>query len=86
MYYIIFSDSALRQLEKLDYQVQERVVKALERIRIRPEAYIQKLVGDPGYKLRVGDYRVIMDIDQGKLQVLIIKVGHRKNVYDQIRK
>ena len=85
MYTILFSDSALRQLKKLEREIQERLTKALERIRIRPEAYVQKLVGDPGYKLRVGDYRMIMDIDQGRLQILVIKAGHRKNVYDRIR-
>ena len=85
MYTIFFSDSALRQLKKLEREIQERLTKALERIRIRPEAYVQKLVGDPGYKLRVGDYRMIMDIDQSKLHILVIKVGHRKNVYDRIR-
>lgn len=85
VYEITFSDRALQQLEKLERPVQERISKSLERIRIRPQAYIQKLVGDPGYKLRVGDYRVLMDVDQGNLQILVIKVGHRKDVYDKIR-
>lgn len=85
LYEITFSDSALKQLKKLERQLQERMVSAIERIRIRPQAYVQKLVGDPGYKLRVGDYRVIMDINQGKLEILIIKIGHRKNVYNLIR-
>ena len=82
MYEIIFSDKAKKQLEKLDRNTQERVVKALERIRIRPESYVTKLVGDPGYKVRIGDYRVILDIDKGLLKILIIKVGHRRNIYD----
>lgn len=82
MYNIIFSDNALKQLGKLEKSMQERILNALERIKIRPEAYITKLVGDVGYKFRVGDYRVIMDIDKGRLLILIIKVGHRKNVYD----
>jgi len=82
MYDIIFSDKAKRQLDKLERPIQERIIKALERIRIRPESYITKLVGDPGYKFRVGDYRLILDVDKGILQILVIKVGHRKNVYD----
>jgi len=82
MYEIIFSDKAKKQFKKLDITIQERIVKALERIKIRPEAYITKLVGDIGYKFRVGDYRIILDINKGLLQVLIIKVGHRKNIYD----
>lgn len=83
LYEIVFSQKAKKQLFKLERSIQERIISALERIRIRPESYITKLVGDPGYKLRVGDYRVIMDIDKGKLLVLVIKVGHRKNIYEK---
>jgi mRNA interferase RelE/StbE len=82
-YSVIFSDNARKQIKKLERDVQERIISALERIRIRPGAYVTKLVGDPGYKLRVGDYRVIMDIDNNELQILVLKVGHRKNIYDQ---
>ncbi|VVB88773.1 ParE toxin of type II toxin-antitoxin system, parDE [uncultured archaeon] len=82
-YEIIFSDKAFRQLGKLERNLQERIIAVLERVRIRPEAYVTKLVGDPGYKLRVGDYRVIMDIDNKRLKILVLKVGHRKNIYDR---
>lgn len=82
-YEIIFSDKALRQLKKLEKNTQERIITVLERIRVRPEAYVTKLVGDTGYKLRVGDYRVIMDIENKMLRILVLKVGHRKNVYDK---
>lgn len=85
MYEITFSDSALRQLKKLERQIQARVIGAIERIKTRPEMFVQRLVGDPGYKLRVGDYRIIMDISHETLKVTIIKIGHRKNVYDNIR-
>lgn len=80
---IIFSDKALRQLKKMEKNDQERIIAVLERIRVRPEAYVTKLVGDPGYKLRVGDYRIIMDIDNKILRILMLKVGHRKNIYDR---
>ena len=83
-YEIIFSDHAVTELKKLEHGIQERIIKSLERIRIRPEAYVTKLVGDPGYRLRVGDYRVIMDIDKEKLHILIIKIGHRRNIYQKI--
>jgi mRNA interferase RelE/StbE len=43
---------------------------------------VTKLVGDPGYKLRVSDYRIIMDIDNKIIRILILNVGHRKNIYD----
>ena len=81
MYEIIFSQKAKKQLFRLEKNIQERIITALERIRIRPEAYITKLVGDPGYKLRIGNYRVIMDINNNNLLILVIKVGHRKDIY-----
>ena len=80
-YEILFSDKALKQLKKIEPKVQERIIAALEKIRIRPEAYVIKLVGYNVYKLRVGDYRVIMDLDNKKLHILILKVKHRRNVY-----
>ena len=82
MYEIIFTDKARKQFLKLEKPVQERIVNALDRIRIRPEAFITKLVGDAGYKFRIGDYRALLDIDQGRLLVLVLKIGHRKNIYD----
>jgi len=82
-YEIIFSDKALKQLKKMERNVQERIIVALERIRIRPEAYVTKLVGDLGYRLRVGDYRIIMDVDNKELHILVLKVGHRKKIYDR---
>ena len=82
LYEIIFSLKAKKQFLKLEKTVQEKVIYALERIRVRPESFVTKLVGDPGYKLRVGDYRILMDIDNKNLIILVIKVGHRKNIYN----
>ncbi len=81
MYEIVFSDKAKKQFLKLEKDVQKRIATSLDRIKIRPEAYVTKLVGDTSYRLRVGDYRIIMDIDKGKLIVLIIKAGYRRNIY-----
>lgn len=83
-YQIFFTDKAKKQLEKLEKVEQERIIKSLERIRIRPEAHITKLVGDPGYKLRVGNYRVILEIKKEKILILILMIGHRKNIYEKI--
>lgn len=82
MYEVLFSDKARKQFEKLERPLQERIVKVLERVRFRPEAYITQLVGDTSFKLRVGDYRLIMEINHRCMQILVIKLGHRKNIYD----
>jgi mRNA interferase RelE/StbE len=81
-YEILFTRSAEKDLKKLDKETQKRIISALERIRITPERYVRKIVGETCFRLRVGDYRVIMDIEQGRLVILVLKVGHRKNVYD----
>ncbi len=81
MYEIIYSIKASKQLRKLDKAVRERIYAVLNRIKIRPYSFITKLVGDPGYKLRIGNYRIIMDMDNGRLIILIIQIGHRKNIY-----
>jgi mRNA interferase RelE/StbE len=82
MYELTYSPQAAKALKKLDFKAQERIVAALERIRIRPERFVTKLVGEEFYRLRVGDYRVILEIDNGNLIILVIKVGHRQNIYD----
>ena len=78
-YEIIFTDTSRRQFNKLEKSVKERIIAALERIRIRPEVHVKKLVGDPGYRLRVGDYRVIFDVQNNLIRIL--KIGHRKKIY-----
>ena len=83
-YEIVFSDKAFKQLKKLENNIQERIIKVLERIRIRPESFVTKIVGDPGFRLRVGEYRVIVDIDNDKLLILVIKIGHRSKIYKKM--
>lgn len=81
MFEIIVSDLAKKQLTKLPQDIKDRIGYALERIRIRPFHFIKKLVGSQYYRLRVGDYRVILDIRQDKLIIFVVEVGHRKNIY-----
>ena len=83
-YKIHFTDKAYKQLKKLEKADQERIIKALERIRIRPEAFVTKIIGETGYRLRVGNYRVILDIKKEKLIILVLMVGHRKNIYKNL--
>ena len=82
MYELIYSPSAVKQLEKLEHNIKERIIIALERLRIRPESCdIKKLVGMRGYRFRVGDYRVIFDMDKDSLMILVLRIDHRKNIY-----
>lgn len=80
-YAILILPVAQKQLEKLERDVQERVLNSLERIRVRPYNFVKRLAGSPLYRLRVGDYRVILDIKDNVLTVFVVDVGHRKNIY-----
>ncbi|MEA3515233.1 MAG: type II toxin-antitoxin system RelE/ParE family toxin [Nanoarchaeota archaeon] len=81
MYEIIISKKVERFLDKLNSKERERIIFALEKLRIRPEAYLKRLVGETSYKFRVGNYRLIIDLNKNYLQVLVVKIGHRKNIY-----
>ncbi|PIU62699.1 cytotoxic translational repressor of toxin-antitoxin stability system [archaeon CG_4_10_14_0_2_um_filter_Archaea_38_6] len=81
MYEIIFTKTAKEQLEKLENNMQKRIIAVIERIRIRPGKFVKRLTGMPYYRLRVGNYRIILDIQKEKMMIIILMLGHRKNVY-----
>ncbi len=82
MFEIEFSESAEKQLYKLEKQIQIRIVSTLDRIRVRPYPFVKKLVGSPYFRLRVGDYRVILDIKEDRLLIYVIELGHRSHIYE----
>ena len=70
---------ALASLPKGDY---ERVRDAIASLGENPRpAGCKKLVGREGWRIREGDYRVIYEVDDGKLQVTVLDIGHRRDIY-----
>jgi len=86
MYKIVFREDAEKQFLKLEKELQKRIIKTLEKIRFRPYSFIERLVGLPYYKIKVGKYRVLLDIKHQEMILFIMKVGHRKDIYKQISK
>jgi len=82
MYEIILSRNVEKYLDKLNSKDRERIINSLEKLRIRPEHFLVRLVGEKSYKFRVGEYRLIVDLNKNQLLVLVIKIGHRKNIYN----
>jgi mRNA interferase RelE/StbE len=79
---IIWSESAVNELKKLDRTLSKRIFNKVSQLSENPYHFdVIKMVGDPYFRLRVGDYRVIFDIQNDLLRILIIKVSHRKNIY-----
>ena len=81
MYEIFFYDKAKKQLEKLPLNIKERIINSLERIKFRPFNFIKRKQGTPYYILRVGYYRLILDVKQKELIIYIIELGIRRNIY-----
>jgi mRNA interferase RelE/StbE len=80
---IIWSDSAIRQLKKLDRSVARRIFEKVGELEESPHRLVRKLVNSPYFRLRVGDYRVILEIQSDVLRILVLKVGPRESVYDR---
>ncbi|HZY70144.1 MAG TPA: type II toxin-antitoxin system RelE/ParE family toxin [Thermoplasmata archaeon] len=79
---IIWSDSAIRLLRKLDRGVARRIFDRVGQLSGDPFRWVRRMSGVSAYRLRVGDYRILLDIDEGRLRVLVVEMGHRESVYD----
>ncbi|HJD55500.1 MAG TPA: type II toxin-antitoxin system RelE/ParE family toxin [Rickettsia endosymbiont of Pyrocoelia pectoralis] len=86
-YKIELAPNAQRQLKKLSKQLQLTIIQKLEDLKTTPlPVGIKKLSGiDNLYRLRIGNYRVIYQVDHKILLILILKIGDRKEVYDNLR-
>ena len=80
---IQISRTAERQLKQLPIDGRNRVVRAVQALVKDPlPRGCRKLTGyDDVYRIRVGPYRVLYSVNAGALIVIVLKVGHRKNVY-----
>lgn len=74
--------AAAKQLAKIDRQYRSRIIDAIRTLADHPRpAGCKKLSGRPAWRIRVGSYRVIYEIHDDKLVVLIIAIGDRKQIY-----
>ena len=81
MYNIEWKEHAVKNIENLESSIAKRILKKVEELAENPFSKdIKKLKGSNDFRLRVGDYRIIFSIEKNTIQIL--KVGHRKNIYD----
>jgi mRNA interferase RelE/StbE len=84
---IKFDPKAAKELKKLDQVAQKRIItylKKLVAVQNNPRLFGKSLTGDKRrlWRYRVGDYRIICELLDEEITVLVIKVGHRQSVYD----
>ena len=84
MYEIVFTRSARKELAALSTKLQSRVLQAIEPLRDDPRPHgSKKLKGTTNtFRIRVGEYRVVYEVSDKELTVLIVRIRHRKDAYD----
>lgn len=82
-YRIVVAPPAARELRKLDTQARRRVQAAIELLSTEPRpAGAKKLAGGAGeWRVRTGEYRIVYEIHDQVLVVLVVAVGHRREIY-----
>jgi len=81
MYKIVFTQRALKDLENVDKETQNRIAMKLKEYAKEPSKYARKLINPKigTYRFRIGSHRVVFDIDDENM--VILRIGHRKNIY-----
>ena len=85
-YKVVFTDRAKKQIKKLDRSVAALIIgwieKNLENCE-NPRIYGKNLIANKSgqWRYRIGDYRIICEIQDEKITILVLEVGHRKSIY-----
>jgi len=82
MWHVLWSEKSVRQLKKLDKKTAQIIRDRILELEDDPYKAASRLASSKFYKIRVGSYRVILDIQQGRLIIFVIETDHRKHVYD----
>lgn len=82
-YSVIVNSNVAKQMQKIPSKTQEKIKLAIRNLANNPKPpNCKKLQGfDHTWRVRVGDYRIIYEIYDNKVQVIVIKVKHRRDVY-----
>ena len=82
MYTVKLRAKAHKDLRRLPREVHTRVLAQLISLQEEPRPRgVEKLRGKKGWRVRVGDYRIVYEIDDHSQEVVIYRIGHRKDVY-----
>ncbi len=79
---VLLHPKAARFLKKLDPYLRKRITERLHDLEEFPDRRGERLLRSQFWKLGVGDYRAIYEIDRAESRVIVLFVGHRKDVYD----
>ncbi|MEM3626426.1 MAG: type II toxin-antitoxin system RelE/ParE family toxin [Candidatus Bathyarchaeia archaeon] len=83
---VFLHPKAAEELANFDEAVRRRVVEGLRALETIPEKAGKRLKPSDFWSLRIGDYRAIYEIDKANSRVIVLFVGHRKKVYEDLTK
>jgi len=82
-YSFSWTNRSRKDLEKLPAPVSKRIVDKIESLSENPHRSAERCEGYPYYHQRVGNYRIILAIDDSESQISVLKIGLRKKVYER---
>jgi mRNA interferase RelE/StbE len=81
-YRVVFRKSVAKDLRRVPNRDLQRILAAIESLAEEPRpSGIEKLSGEEKYRVRQGNYRIIYEINDDEIVVVVVKIGHRKDVY-----
>ena len=83
---VLLHPKAAKELQKTEKNIRTRIIHEAKQLDENPQKIGKPLKQSDFWSLRVGNYRVIYEIDQDKNQVIILHIGHRSNVYEDFSK
>lgn len=82
-YLVIITRSVQKTLSKLPDKIASRLEAAMLQLENNPRPFgCKKLKGRESYRIREGDYRIIYEIEDNMLKVIVVDAGHRRDIYE----
>ncbi len=80
---IVWSEKSVKQLEKIDKKDAQKIYDSVLECVEEPFRVVIRLTNSPFYRMRVGKYRVILDLQQNKMIIFIVESDHRGQIYEK---
>jgi mRNA interferase RelE/StbE len=85
MFSIDITQKSLKFLDKLNHKDKDLILNKIYSIRNDPFRFVKKLEGTRLWRLRVRNYRAILDILISGNKIIVLRIGHRRNIYDKLK-
>lgn len=81
LFKVEFAELAAEKFRKLPHSVQDQIAKKLRQVAEKPRRFLVRLTDVEGFRLRIGDYRLVLDVDWKSTTLYVLTLGHRSTVY-----